>query len=115
MAFRDWYQSGYLGIPEKGRDFLRNLSAPDLSPPLWRHQIEAIRRCVYAYEVLGMKDVLTNVTTGAGKTVIIAGVIAYMMQVHGITQHLILVPNTIVRQRLWDAFDPSGELLEAGS
>ena len=107
--FHDWLQSGYPGIPEKGRDFLRHLSAPDFSPPLWRHQLDSIRRCVYAHEVLGMKDVLTNVTTGAGKTVIIAGVIAYMMQVHKITQHLILVPNTIVRQRLWDAFDLNGQ------
>jgi len=49
--------------------------------------------------------VLTNVVTGGGKTVIIGGVIAYMMQAHGITQHLLLVPNTIVRERLLDAFD----------
>ena len=98
--FRDWCQSGYPGIPEKGRDFLRHLDAPDFSPPLWKHQREAIRRCVYAYEVLGMKDVLTNVTTGAGKTVIIGAMIAYMMQVHGVTQHLILVPNTIVREQI---------------
>ena len=106
--FRDWCQGDFEGIPEKGRDFLRNLDAPDFTPPLWKHQREALRRCVYAYEVLGMKDVLTNITTGAGKTVIIAGVIAYMMQVHDVRQHLILVPNTIVRQRLWDAFDVNG-------
>ncbi len=60
---------------------------------------------MYAFEVIGTKDVLTNVVTGGGKTVIIGGLIAYMMQVHGITQHLILVPNTIVRKRLLDAFD----------
>ncbi len=103
--FRDWRSAGYPGLPERGRDFLRHLDAPDFSPPLWRHQGEAIRRCIYAYDVLGMKDVLTNVVTGGGKTVIIGAVIAYMMQVHGITQHLILVPNTIVRERLLDAFD----------
>lgn len=103
--FRDWLQSGYPGIPERGRDFLRKLDAPDFTPPLWRHQLAAIRRCIYAYEVLGMKDVLTNVVTGGGKTVIIGAVIAYMMQVHGVTQHLVLVPNTIVRERLLDAFD----------
>ncbi|MCH7808955.1 MAG: DEAD/DEAH box helicase family protein [Chloroflexi bacterium] len=103
--FRDWCASGYDGIPDKGNDFLRNLDPKTFTPPLWPHQYEAIRRCVYAYEVLGMKDVLTNVVTGGGKTVIIGGIIAYMMQVHGITQHLVLVPNTIVRQRLLDAFD----------
>lgn len=105
--FREWCQAGYPNIPDRGREFLRNLDAPDFTPPLWKHQREAIRRCVYAYEVLGMKDVLTNVTTGAGKTVIIGAMIAYMMQVHGVAQHLILVPNTIVRERLHDAFDTS--------
>ena len=103
INFRDWKQAGYPGIPEKGRDFLRNLDAPTFSPPLWRHQAESIRRIIYAFEVLGMKDVLTNVVTGGGKTVIIGGVIAYMTQVHGINQHLVLVPNTIVRERLLDA------------
>jgi len=103
--FRDWWQDGYPGIPEHGRDFLRNLDAPTFTPQLWRHQLEAIRRCIYAYEVLGMKDVLTNVVTGGGKTQIIGGMVAYMMQVHGIQQHLILVPNTVVRQRLLDAFN----------
>jgi type III restriction enzyme len=103
--FRDWCNSGYPGIPEKGRDFLRHISAPDFTPPLWRHQREAIIRSIYAFEVLGIKDVLTNVVTGGGKTAIIGGVIAYMMQVHGIRQHLVLVPNTVVRARLLDAFN----------
>lgn len=103
--FRQWKADGFPGIPEPGRDFLRNLTAADFSPPLWRHQNESILRSIYAFEILGMKDVLTNVVTGGGKTVIIGGVIAYMMQVHGITQHLVLVPNTIVRERLLDAFD----------
>jgi type III restriction enzyme len=107
--FRDWRQSGYPGVPEKGRDFLRHINAPDFAPPLWGHQKEAINRCVYSLEVLGMKDVLTNIVTGGGKTVIIGGMIAYMMQVHGISQHLILVPNTIVRKRLLDAFDVNSE------
>ena len=107
--FRDWCTAGYPGVPEKAKDFLRNLDPKTFTPPLWPHQYEAIRRCIYAYEILGMKDVLTNVVTGGGKTVIIGGVIAYMMQVHGITQHLVLVPNTVVRQRLLDAFDVNEE------
>ncbi len=106
--YREWCDAGYADIPERGSEFLRNLFSPDFTPPLWKHQREAIRRCIYAHEVLGMKDVLTNVTTGAGKTVIIGGAVAYMMQVHGIMQHLILVPNTIVRERLHDAFDING-------
>ena len=103
--FKDWRTSGFPGIPERGRDFLLHLTAPDFSPPLWRHQKEAILRSVYAFEVVGMKDLLANVVTGGGKTVIIGGLVAYMWQAHGITQHLILVPNTIVRERLLDAFD----------
>jgi superfamily II DNA or RNA helicase len=103
--FRDWCTSGYPGIPEKGKDFLRHLDPKTFTPPLWTHQYEAIRRCVYAHEVVGMKDVLTNVVTGGGKTVIIGGMIAYMMQVYEITQHLVLVPNTVVRARLLDGFD----------
>lgn len=107
--FRDWCNSGFQGIPEKGRDFLKNLSAPTFTRPLWRHQLEAIRRSIYSFEVLGKKDLLANVVTGGGKTVIIGGVVAYMMQVHGIQQHLILVPNTVVRARLLDGFDPGAK------
>ncbi len=103
--FRDWRGGGFDGVPERGKDFLRHLTGPDFTPKLWKHQETAILRCIYAFEVLGMKDVLTNVVTGGGKTVIIGGVVAYMWQVHGINQHLILVPNTIVRERLLDAFD----------
>ena len=104
--FRDWCNSGFQGAPEKGRDFLKNLSSPNFSPPLWRHQLEAIRRSIYSFEILGKKDLLANVVTGGGKTVIIGGMVAYMMQVHGVNQHLILVPNTVVRARLLDAFEP---------
>ncbi|MBM3934518.1 MAG: hypothetical protein FJ319_09485 [SAR202 cluster bacterium] len=103
--YRDWRNAGYLGIPEKGREFLKNLKAPTFSPPLWPHRLEAIQRSVYCFDILGKKDLLANVVTGGGKTVIIGGMVAYMMQVHGITQHLILVPNTVVRKRLLDAFD----------
>ncbi len=49
---------------------------------------------------------LLNVVTGGGKTVIIGGIAAYLRNVHDIAQHLILVPNTTVRARLIDAFDP---------
>jgi len=107
--FRQWCIDRYPGIPERGREFLRHLDAPDFTPPLWRHQKEAIQRSIYAFEILGMKDVLTNVVTGGGKTAIIGAVIAYLMTVHDITQHLILVPNTIVRARLLDGFKPGGK------
>ncbi|MBI5706549.1 MAG: DEAD/DEAH box helicase family protein [Armatimonadetes bacterium] len=103
--FTDWRQSGYPGIGA-GEDFMRHLDH-DFPIPLWPHQKEAIQRCIYACEVLGWKDLLTNIVTGGGKTTIIGGVVAYMTQVHGIRQHLILVPNTIVRERILDAFQPT--------
>ncbi|MBI2907045.1 MAG: DEAD/DEAH box helicase family protein [Chloroflexi bacterium] len=107
--FRQWCVDGYPGIPETGRAFLKHLAAPDFTPPLWPHQREAIQRCIYAFEILGMRDVLTNVVTGGGKTQIIGGLIAYLMTVHDITQHLVLVPNTIVRARLVDGLRLGGK------
>ncbi|MHA1856353.1 MAG: DEAD/DEAH box helicase, partial [Promethearchaeota archaeon] len=83
---------------------------PDL--PLWNEfqwkkvQLEAIERCVYSFEILGEKDLLTNIVTGGGKTTIIGAMIAYMMIVHNQYKFLILTPNTIVRERLVDDFDP---------
>lgn len=104
VNFREWKTEGYPGAPDKGREFLRHLNGPTFTPPLWKHQREAIERSVYAFEVLGRKDLLTNIVTGGGKTTIIGGMIAYMVQVHGIQQHLVITPNLIVRERLHDAF-----------
>lgn len=73
-------------------------------------QLEAIERCVYSFEVLGEKDVLTNIVTGGGKTTIIGALIAYMMITHDQTKFLILTPNTIVRERLVDEFDPNSPI-----
>src|SRR3989337_977619 len=75
----------------------------------WKMQLEAIERCVYCFEIFGEKDLLTNIVTGGGKTTIIGSMIAYMMTVHGQRKYLILVPNTIVRERLVDDFDPNSE------
>jgi superfamily II DNA or RNA helicase len=76
---------------------------------LYKHQRESILRTIYSFEVLNKKDLLLNVVTGGGKTVIIAGIIAYLRIVHDFNKFLILVPNTIVRQRLVDDFDPSSK------
>lgn len=105
--FREWKSNGYPGIPDKGREFLKHLNGPAFAPPLWKHQLTAIERCVYAFEVLGKKDLLTNIVTGGGKTTIIGGMIAYLVQVHAITQHLVITPNLIVRERLNDGFKPN--------
>jgi len=50
-----------------------------------------------------------EVVTGGGKSAIIAGIIAYFMIVHDKNRFLVLVPNTIVRARLKDEFDPESK------
>jgi superfamily II DNA or RNA helicase len=115
--FKEWRKSEYQGIPSLGVDFLKHLVSRNFKPDLkivkfwnekqWKKvQLEAIERCVYSFEVLGEKDLLTNIVTGGGKTTIIGALIAYMMIVHEQYKFLILTPNTIVRERLDDEFDP---------
>ena len=116
--FKDWVKSGFAGVgmAEPGIAFLKHLSSPHFKPKMelfsekqWKMQLEAIKRCVYCFEILRKKDLLTNVVTGGGKTTIIGAMIAYMMTVHDQRKFLILVPNTIVRERLVDDFDPKSE------
>ena len=115
--FKEWRNSGYKGIPELGIDFLKHLGSKNFKPNLklwnenqWKKvQLEAIERCVYSFEVLGEKDLLTNIVTGGGKTTIIGALIAYMMIIHDQYKFLILTPNTIVRERLVDEFDKNSD------
>src|SRR3989338_868376 len=115
--FKEWRKAGYQGIPSVGADFLKHLRSEHFKSnlPLWNEaqwkkvQLEAIERCVYAFEILGEKDVLTKIVTGGGKTTIIGAMIAYMMLAHNQYKFLILTPNTIVRERLVDEFDRHSE------
>ena len=114
--FREWINSKFEGIPEAGQAFLKHISSKHFKPTIplfsevqWKMQVEAIERCVYAFEVLGEKDLLVNIVTGGGKTTIIGAVVAYMMIVHDQNKFLILVPNTTVRARLIDDFDLNSE------
>jgi len=109
--FADWCRQGYhlsLGDVKKAKakEFLRNIDDPNFVPPLYRHQAESVKRLIYSYETLSKKDLLIEVVTGGGKSAIIGGMIAYFMIVHDINKFLVLVPNTIVRARLKDEFDP---------
>lgn len=116
--FKEWRAQGYPGIPATGAEFLRHLRSERFRPKvdLWNEkqwlkiQVEAIERCVYAFEALGEKDLLTNIVTGGGKTTIIGAMIAYLMIVHDQMKFLILTPNTIVRERLVDEFWPDSPL-----
>lgn len=111
--FNEWRKAGYPGLPDAAVQFLKHLRSPHFKPAmdLWnpkqweKVQLEALERCVYAFEILDEKDLLTNIVTGGGKTTLIGAMIAYFMIVHDKTKFLILTPNTIVRERLVDEFD----------
>ena len=112
--FFEWCRQGYdVALSEmqklKVKDFLKNIDDPNFVPPLYRHQAEAVKRAIYSYEILGKKDLLVEVVTGGGKSVIIGGMIAYFMIVHDVSKFIVLVPNTIVRARLKDEFDPESK------
>ncbi|MEK9165501.1 MAG: DEAD/DEAH box helicase family protein [Patescibacteria group bacterium] len=118
--FQDWRENGY-ALPyisdkakeEKIKHFLKYLDSDSFKNSskfeLYHFQTEAIKRTIYSFEMLGKKDLLLNIVTGGGKTVIIAGIIAYLRIAHDFNKFLILVPNTIVRQRLVDAFNPASK------
>lgn len=95
-----WIHSGYPGSSVFTQDFIANFLEQDRKVRLWRHQEEAFLRTVYAYEILGRKNLLLNIVTGGGKTAIIATVIAWLRSCHNIQSFLIMVPNLIVRDRL---------------
>jgi len=102
--FESWRDSGYPNVLLETREFIDNVLKPDKKYKMWNHQLEALLRTIYAYEVLGKKNLLLNIVTGGGKTAIIAAVIFWLKSVHNINKFLILTPNTIVRARLIQDF-----------
>jgi superfamily II DNA or RNA helicase len=87
--------------------YLDNIKGHDWQKPLYAHQYAAITKVIFHGEKLGRWDSLLDIVTGGGKTVIMAGLIAYFWQVRGHETFLILVPNTIVRERVKDDFEQS--------
>ena len=87
--FKEWRKK-YEGIPPAGAAYLKHLNSSHFKPNLelwnekqWKKvQVEAIERCIYSFEILGEKDLLTNIVTGGGKTTIIGAMIAYFRIVH---------------------------------
>jgi superfamily II DNA or RNA helicase len=98
--FEDWIMESYPGVKPETQEFIENLLRPNRGFKLWTHQEKAILRTIYSYEILDKQDVLLNIVTGGGKTIIIAAVIAWLKAAHNISKFLILVPNLIVRDRL---------------
>lgn len=103
--FKGWVNGGYPDVNPLTRDFLEHLSNPELPRKLWRHQLEAVQRVIYTYELLQKKNLLLNIVTGGGKTAIIGAVVGWLKYCHGINKFLLLCPNTIVRDRLEDDFN----------
>jgi len=114
-SYTTWVASRFStpAIDERVRDFLLHLSVESpagKNQALWPHQREAVRRTIYANEVLqphdaGWKDLLLNIVTGGGKTAIIAAIMAYLRVCHEVRAFLLLSPNTIVRERLKTDFE----------
>jgi superfamily II DNA or RNA helicase len=82
------------------REFIEHLNNGNKKIRLWKHQMEALLRVIYWYEILEKKNCLLNIVTGGGKTAIIGATIAWLKSVHKIHKFLILTPNLIVRDRL---------------
>lgn len=87
--------------------YLQNLKGHDWPKPLYFHQYTAITKVIFQGEKLGKWDSLLDIVTGGGKTVMMAGLVAYFWQVREQSTFLILVPNTIVRERVKDDFEVS--------
>jgi superfamily II DNA or RNA helicase len=102
--FTDWIIEGYPGVKPETKDFIMNILKQDRVKRLWKNQEKGLLRVIYSYEVLGKKNILLNIVTGGGKTVIIASTMAWLKMAYGINKFLVLVPNLIVRDRLEDDF-----------
>lgn len=102
--FRQWAQSDFPDINPLSQDFLNHLQDDSLPRKLWHHQLEAVQRVVYAYELLQLKDTLLNIVTGGGKTAVIGAIMAWLKVCHDIHKFIVLCPNTIVRDRLEEDF-----------
>jgi superfamily II DNA or RNA helicase len=113
--FQLWKSEHYPDVKEKTREFIEHISNPKRERALWKHQLEGILRVIYSYEKLGKNNLLLNIVTGGGKTVIIAACIAWLKYAHNQDKFLITVPNTIVRDRLEKDFvvtNPGGSVFK---
>lgn len=111
IKYREWKEKpDFPSLNERqayyAKTFIERLTGgEDFPKPLYRHQAEAILKVIYHGEKLGKWESLLDIVTGGGKTVIMAGLVSYFWQVRGCEKFLILVPNTIVRERVKDDFE----------
>lgn len=110
LDYRQWLEEPDFPTlrPQQGgvaKQFLERIKGHDWGKPLYPHQYTAITKVIYAGEKLGKWESLLDIVTGGGKTVIMGGLMSYFWQVRGHEKFLILVPNTIVRERVKDDFE----------
>jgi len=94
------WKTDFHSVSDETKRFLEHLTSKDKKIKLWKHQLEAVFRVIYSYEVLGKKTLLLNIVTGGGKTAIIGACIAWLKMCKKLNKFLILVPNLIVKDRL---------------
>lgn len=94
------WKNDFHNVTDNTKRFLEHLTNSKKEVKLWKHQLDAILRVIYSYEVLGKNNLLLNIVTGGGKTAIIGGCVAWLKMCQGLDKFIILVPNLIVRDRL---------------
>src|SRR5271165_5496942 len=100
QEFSAWVADGFPHVDGKTVEFLDNLLGATRERPLWPGQRAGLLRAIYAYERLGKRNILLNIVTGGGKTVIIGACIAWLRWVYDVRSFVVLCPNTVVRERL---------------
>src|SRR3989338_5313706 len=94
------WKTDFHSVKDETRRFLEHLTDKKKETKLWKHQLDAVLRVVYSYEVLGKNNLLLNIVTGGGKTAIIGACVAWLKMCQKLDKFLILVPNLIVKDRL---------------
>ena len=97
------WKKDFHGVKDETRRFIEHLLEDKKrigKSNLWRHQLDAVLRAIYSYEVLGKNNLLLNIVTGGGKTAIIGACISWLKMSYKLDKFLILVPNLIVKDRL---------------
>jgi superfamily II DNA or RNA helicase len=98
--FAMWVDDGFPNVRGATAEFLDQALDETRDRTLWPGQREGLLRAIYAFEILGKRNLLLNIVTGGGKTAIIGACIAWLRWAHDVRSFLILCPNTIVRERL---------------
>ncbi len=94
------WKTDFHRVKDNTRRFLEHLIDKNKETKLWKHQLEAVLKVIYSYEVLGKNNLLLNIVTGGGKTAIIGACVAWLKMCQKLDKFLILVPNLIVKDRL---------------